>query len=134
MDAVLHAQGYKTEVSPPGPDGGVDILAGSGILGFDHPRLCVQVKSSVSAAGQTVFNELLGVMTKYKAEQGLFVSWGGFTDAVLKDSKKEYFSIRLWDQGDLVDALLANYECLDDELKAELSLKRIWVLVREEEG
>ena len=45
VDAVLRAQGYKTEVSPPGPDGGVDILAGSGALGFDQPRLCVQVKS-----------------------------------------------------------------------------------------
>jgi restriction system protein len=41
VDAVLRAQGYKTEVSPPGPDGGVDILAGSGTLGFDKPRLCV---------------------------------------------------------------------------------------------
>jgi restriction system protein len=134
VDAVLQAQGYKTNMSPPGPDGGVDILAGAGLLGFDHPRLCVQVKSSASAAGQTVFNELLGVMSKYKAEQGLFVSWGGFTDAVIKDAKKEHFSIRLWDQGDLVEAILANYERLDEEIRAELPLKRIWVLVREEEG
>jgi restriction system protein len=43
--AVLRAQGYKTKVMPPGPDGGVDILAGSGPHGFDQPRLCVQVKS-----------------------------------------------------------------------------------------
>lgn len=51
VDAVLRAQGYKTEVSPPGPDGGVDILAGSGSLGFDQPRLCVQVKSGSGAEG-----------------------------------------------------------------------------------
>jgi restriction system protein len=132
VDAILRAQGYKTEVSPPGPDGGVDILAGNGILGFDNPRLCVQVKSSSSQADQKVFNELLGVMSKFKAQQGLFVSWGGYTKAVQQDSKKEYFSIRLWGQGDLVDAILANYEKLDDEIKAELPLKRIWVLVREE--
>lgn len=133
VDAVLRAQGYRTKVSPPGPDGGVDILAGKGILGFDEPRLCVQVKATQSPADQKVFNELLGVMSKYKTQQGLFVAWSGYTKAVLQDAKKEHFSLRLWDQGDLVDALLANYENLDDEIKAELPLKRIWVLVREEE-
>jgi len=133
VDAVLRAQGYRTHMSPPGPDGGVDILAGQGILGFDEPRLCVQVKATSSPADQKVFNELLGVMSKYKTQQGLFVSWSGYTKAVLQDAKKEHFSLRLWDQGDLVDAVLDNYERLDDEIKAELPLKRIWVLVREEE-
>jgi restriction system protein len=38
----------------------------------------------------------------------------------------------LWDQGDVVDAVLQNYERLDDEIKAELPLKRIWVMVNDE--
>lgn len=42
VDAVLNAEGWTTKVSPPGPDGGVDILAGRGSLGLDQPRLCVQ--------------------------------------------------------------------------------------------
>ena len=42
VDAVLKAIGYTTAVSPPGPDGGVDIVAGRGPMGFDPPRLCVQ--------------------------------------------------------------------------------------------
>ncbi len=134
VDAILRAQGYRTKVSPPGPDGGVDILAGKGLLGFDEPRLCVQVKATQAAADQKTFNELLGVMSKYKTQQGLFVSWSGYTKAVLQDAKKEHFSIRLWDQGDLVDAILAYYEHLDEEIRAELPLKRIWVLVRDEEG
>ena len=46
VDAVLRADGWVTKISPPGPDGGVDILAGSGSLGLDVPRLCVQVKSA----------------------------------------------------------------------------------------
>ena len=130
--AVLRAQGYKTKVSPPGPDGGVDILAGSGSLGFDQPRLCVQVKSGISPAGQGVFNELGGVMRRFDSTQGLFVSWGGFTNPVKADARKEFFKIRLWDQGDVVDAVLENYELLDDDIKAELSLKKIWVMVNEE--
>jgi len=48
--------------------------------------------------------------------------------------RPSFFSMRLWDQGNLVDAVLANYEKLDDELRAELPLKRIWVLVRDEES
>ena len=43
--AVLQGQGYAAEVAPPGPDGGVDIVAGSGPMGFDPPRICVQVKA-----------------------------------------------------------------------------------------
>jgi restriction system protein len=132
VDAVLRAQGYKTEVSPPGPDGGVDILAGSGSLGFDQPRLCVQVKSGSGAEGQKTFNELLGVVSKFASQQGLLVSWGGFTNPVRLDARKDFFRIRLWNQGDLVDAVLQNYERLDDEIKAELPLKRIWALVNDE--
>jgi restriction system protein len=132
VDAVLRAQGYRTEVSPPGPDGGVDILAGSGPLGFDRPRLCVQVKSGMGAEGQRTLNELLGVVSKFDSDQGLLVSWGGFTNPVKQDAKKAFFTIRLWDQGDVVDAILQNYERLDDDIKAELPLKRIWIMVEDE--
>ena len=45
VEAILNAQGYTTYRSPEAADGGVDILAGAGPLGFDHPRLCVEVKS-----------------------------------------------------------------------------------------
>ena len=133
--AVLRAQGYKTKVSPPGPDGGVDILAGSGPLGFERPRFCVQVKSGGSAEGQTTLDALRGVLSKYDREQGqgLLVSWGGFTKPVKQDARNDFFKVRLWDQGDVVDAVLENYERLDDETKAELPLKRIWVMVSEED-
>jgi len=132
VNAILRAQGYKTEVSPPGPDGGVDILAGSGLLGFDQPRLCVQVKSGSGAEGQKTLNELHGVVSKFDSGQGLLVSWGGFTNPVKQDARKSFFTIRLWDQGDVVNAILRNYERLDDEIKAELPLKRIWIMVNDE--
>lgn len=132
VDAVLRAQGYRTHVSPPGPDGGVDILAGTGMLGFDNPRLCVQVKSGGAPEGQKTFNELHGVVAKFDSGQGLLVSWGGFTNPVKQDARKSFFTIRLWDQGDLVEAILQNYERLDEEIRAELPLKRIWTMVSDE--
>jgi len=129
---VLAAQGYKVQVSPPGADGGVDIIAGTGPMGFDPPRLAVQVKSSDSPVDVSVLRELQGVMPGFGATQGLIVSWGGFKDSVIKAARQLYFQIRLWDAGDLVAALQDTYANLPEQLQAELPLKRIWTLVTEE--
>jgi restriction system protein len=132
VEAILKAQGFVTERSSPGKDGGVDILAGSGSLGLNEPRLCVQVKSSASQIGVDVLRQLQGTMQNFKAEKGLLIAWGGYTRDALQEAKQSYFSIRLWNQGELIDEITRQYDKFDDELKAELPLKRIWVLVDEE--
>jgi restriction system protein len=132
VDAVLQAEGYLTRVSPPGPDGGVDILAGTGPMGFGPPRLCVQVKSSPSPADVSVLRGLQGVLQNFHAEQGLLVCWGGFKSTVLQEARQSFFTIRLWDSGDLLRMILKNHDRFPDELKAELPLKRIWALVLED--
>ena len=76
VNAVLQAEGYVSQLSPLGPDGGVGILAGRGSLGFEGPRLCVQVKSSESPADVTVFRALQGTMATFKADQGLLAELG----------------------------------------------------------
>jgi restriction system protein len=132
VDAVLQAEGYKTRVSPPGPDGGVDILAGSGPMGFADPRLCVQVKSSASPADVTVLRGLQGILNNFGAKHGLLVSWGGFTSAVHQEARQSFFSIRLWGSGELLQAIFENYDRFPEQLRAELPLRRIWALVPEE--
>jgi len=134
VGAVLTAQGYRVHESPAGPDGGVDILAGRGPMGFDVPRLCVQVKSSDSPVGAEVLNALRGSMASHKADQGLLVAWGGFNANVQKERAKEFFSIRLWDADDLVGMVLDHYDRLTEEIRAELPLKRIWVVVPDGEA
>jgi restriction system protein len=134
VDAVLRADGWMTRVSPPGADGGVDILAGRGALGLDAPRLCVQVKSQNTAADVTVYRTLRGTMGAFKAEQGLLVCWGGFNKAVHREAREGHFAVRIWDSGDLVEAIYRNYEQLPAEIQAELPLKRVWMLVKEEAG
>ena len=42
---LLEKMGYRTRVSPPGPDRGVDILAHRDELGFEPPIIKVQVKT-----------------------------------------------------------------------------------------
>ncbi len=132
VEFVLNAEGYLTLRSPAGPDGGADILAGRGPLGLDPPRLCVQVKSSPTPADVTILRALQGTMSTFKADQGLLVCWGGFNGAVEKEARMSFFSVRLWNADDLVDAILRNYEKLPEELQTEIPVKRTWALVLEE--
>ena len=132
VDEVLSADGWVTKSSPPGADGGVDILAGRGSLGLDDPRLCVQVKSQNSPADVTVYRSLQGTMQTFRAQQGLLVCWGGFTKAILTEVRIGHFSIRLWDNSDLVEAVYRTYQRLPAEVQAELPLKQEWMLVVEE--
>ncbi|MGI4800326.1 MAG: restriction endonuclease [Janthinobacterium lividum] len=128
---MLETEGYRTVVSPAGADGGVDILAGKGPLGFDPPRLVVQVKSQDSAVDVTVLRELQGVMHQFSADQGMLVAWGGVTKALMREAHRLFFQVRIWDSGDVIRTLLQNYEGMSDELKVDLPLKRIWTLAED---
>lgn len=128
IGAILEAQGYKVRVSPAGPDGGVDIVAGKGPLGFDHPRLVVQVKSQSSRVDVPVLRELQGVMRQFGGQQGLLVAWGGVTAPLEREAQRLFFEIRIWDAGDVVRELLATYESLPEDIQASVPLKRIWTL------
>jgi restriction system protein len=128
VEAVLKAQGFTTYRSPEGADGGVDILAASGAFGFDAPRICVQVKSGDSPADRPEFTQLIGAMENVKAEQGLFVSWSDFKQTVYKEVPNKFFKVRLWNQNDLIEQILANYEKLDQDIRAEIPLKQIWTI------
>jgi restriction system protein len=132
VEAIIQAEGFFTVRSTPGPDGGADILAARGVFGLDVPALCVQVKATESPADVTVFRALQGTMTTFQASQGLLVCWGGFTQPVKTEARQHTFRIRLWDQSDLVNAVYRTYERLPEEIQAELPLKRVWTLVREE--
>jgi restriction system protein len=133
VESILKAQGYITRKSEPGKDGGIDILAGSGPLGYNEPRICAQIKSSSSPIDVRVLRELQGVMQRVNAKQGLLVAWGGFTKDSIQEARTLFFSIRLWDEGDLLDEIWKYYETFEEELKAELPLKRILTLVEEKD-
>jgi restriction system protein len=129
VKSILQAQGYVTYHSPAGSDRGVDILAGSGHLGFGSPRICVQVKSEQTPVDHPTFSQLLGTMQATGADQGLLVSWGGFKSTVEREVPRHFFKVRLWDQKTLLDQLFQHYDQLDEELRAEIPLKRIWTVV-----
>lgn len=133
VEGILQAQGYVTYRSPEGADGGADILAGAGPLGFGAPRLCVEVKSESSPIDRPTVDKLLGAVTKFGAQEGLFVSWSGFKSNVQRELASSFFRVRLWTQKELLEALFAHYDTLDEDLKAELPLKRIWMVAAQDE-
>ncbi len=133
VESILKAQGFTTYNSPKGADHGIDIVASPGIIGFGHPRICVQVKSQDSPIEKAVLNQLIGAMQSVGADQGLLVSWGGFKQSFKDERVKNFFKVRLWDQNDLIDNLLANYDKLDEDIRAEIPLKRIWTVALPEE-
>ncbi len=133
VEGILRAQGYTTYRPPTGPDGGADILAGAGPLGFGSPRLVVEVKSEQSPIDRPTVDKLLGSVTKFGANEGLFVSWSGFKNNVQKELAGSYFRVRLWSQTELLDALYDVYDKLDDDLRAEIPLKRIWTVALPED-
>lgn len=131
--AILTAQGFQVHVSPPGPDAGIDIVAGRGTLGFEGPRLVVQVKSGDVTADQPALQGLLGCVQDTHADQGLLVSWSGFKPTVRKRINDLYFRVRFWGRDEIVSALIEAYPRLPEDIRAELPLRPIWTLVAESE-
>ncbi len=140
---ILKAHGYTTMRSKEigqvikntgkGADGGVDILASKGALGFESPRLCVQVKSGIEKLPPKDLRELIGVMDNFKAEYGMLVSWSGFSNDLIKESRGKYFTVRLWSSSDIIREVFEHYDKFSDEFKTRLPLKRIWVLEENKE-
>ncbi len=75
---------------------------------------------------------MTGVMNDCGADQGLLVSLGGFKRTVRAEARRQFFKIRLWDAGDVVDAVLQHYDQFPEDIRADLPLKRVWALVQEE--
>ncbi|KPF81416.1 restriction endonuclease [Novosphingobium sp. AAP93] len=124
---ILNAEGYTTKLSPPGADGGVDILAAGGTLGLGEDRICVQVKSGDGAANHDVVLRLIGSVSNSQAQTGLLVSIGGVNQVAQKELDNNFFKLRLWQMDELLKALFRTYADLKEETRAKLPLKQIWV-------
>jgi restriction system protein len=127
VGAIFEARGFTVTVSPPGPDGGVDLLMGSGPTGLESPRVVGQVKTGQADLDQ--YRSIFGLKESMKADQGLLVAWGGFKKTVRKEARGQHFAMLLWDADDLIDALFDSYGEIRDDIRSRLPLQRTWVLV-----
>jgi restriction system protein len=121
---VLEALGYTAQVSRPGVDQGIDIVATEDPLGVKRPLLKVQCKSGSGAIGSPEVQALNGTLAEN--ELGLFVAIGGFTSQA-RQVASGMPRMRLLGPDDFVDLVLDHYAHLPDEAKEALRLRRVWV-------
>ena len=133
VEAILQAEGYTTYRSSEGADGGADILAGGGELGFGKPQIYVEVKSGSETVDRPTVDKLIGAGQKFGAETCLFVSWGGFKPNVQKELARDFFRVRLWSRKELLEKLFTHYDQLPEEIRLALPLKRVWMVAQQDE-
>jgi uncharacterized protein YdaU (DUF1376 family) len=124
---LLQAMGYaRTIVSPPGPDGGTDILAFRDTLGHQVPHLRVQVKHRAEPSGREDVAALRGIL-RPEREIGLFVATGGFTSGARREAESLSY-IRLIDFDELIDLWIAHEAALSPAMRAQLNLAPVFFL------
>lgn len=122
---LLRAMGYKTRVSPAGPDRGRDIIASPDGFGFQPPRIVVEVKHRERAMGSQEIRSFLG--GRHPQDKGLYVSTGGFSRDALYEAERASIPVALMDLDELVAALIERYDELDLATQQLVPLKRILV-------
>lgn len=125
---ILRAEGMTCKVPSKGADGGIDIIAGSGVLGISAPTIIVQVKSQSSRVGSEVLDQLGGVVSQHGADHGLLVALGGLTPPAQAKVDAQRLKVVVWDAEELVDRLLKHYEVLPDAIKEAIPLRLAWVI------
>ena len=122
---LLRAMGYKTRISPTGPDRGKDIIASPDGFGFDHPRIIVEVKHRPKEAmGAPEIRSFLG--GRHSNDKGLYVSTGGFTKDARYEADRASIPLVLLDLDDLVKELLRHYGTMDMEARTLIPLVNIY--------
>ena len=126
--SILQASGCFVLQTRKGADGGIDVLAGKGDLGFGEPRLCVQVKGRTSPVDLAEYDRLQGNIASFRAQHGLLVSRGGFTKPVHDRNEESFFVLRLWGPDELAQQLLDNYDSLPQDIRADIPLETVRIL------
>ena len=99
---LLVGMGYHVPyVAPPGPDGGVDILAYRDPLGTLAPRIKVQVRHREQKVSAKDVRELEGLLRR-RGDIGLIVSSGGFTSEAVRELRSSGKHIETMDLNRLV--------------------------------
>jgi restriction system protein len=122
---LLRGMGYKTIVSPKGPDRGKDITASPDRLGFEDPRIVVEVKHRPEQKmGAPELRSFLGGRQPH--EKGLYVSTGGFSQEARYEAERASIPVTLMDLDMMVDVLLEHYPQFDEATKRLLPLQQIY--------
>lgn len=129
---ILRAMGYRTTVSPPGPDRGVDVFASRDGLGLEEPRIFVEVKHRTATMGAKEIRAFVG--GRRKGDKCLYVSTGGFSKDALFEADRADVAVTLITLPKLRQLVVDFYEKLDPETRALVPLRRLYWPVVEKGG
>ena len=122
---ILRAMGYRTQVSLPGSDRGIDIFASPDGLGLQEPRIFVEVKHRRgSTMGAEEIRSFLG--GRRPGDRCLYVSTGGFTKDARYEAERANVPLRLVNMSELRALLLQFYEKMDAQSQALIPLRRLY--------
>lgn len=123
---LLNAMGYRTVVSPPGGDRGIDIIAYKDEL---PPRIAVQVKSQDAPISETLLQSLKGAMMP--GDYGLFVALSAYTE-----NAKKFLEVNPIIRGisgvELAELILRYYEQMSEKYQQMIPLKKVYIPVSKE--
>jgi len=75
-------------------------------------------------------NTLITQKTKQRRRLEMVAGFrNGFKLTVDREEPKQFFKVRLWNPKTIIIEIFTNYDKLSDEIKAEIPLKRVWVLL-----
>jgi restriction system protein len=126
--SLVRALGYYVAwISPPGKDGGVDIIAHPDALGTRPPRIKVQVKRTTDKINTDGVRAFLALVNE--DDVGLYVAVGGFTkDAEDFARNQERRRITLINLDQFRKLWIENYSKLDDTARKRFPLSPIYYL------
>lgn len=124
VGGVLRAMGYKTTISPKGPDRGRDIQASPDGLGLEEPRIIVEVKHRSGQMGRKEITSFTGGLRQ--GNKGLYVSTGGFSKEARYEAERSNIPITLIDLDTLVKLIIQYYDNFDVETKRLIPLIKIY--------
>jgi restriction system protein len=130
--SLIRGMGYYVSwISPPGKDGGIDILAWGDPLGTRPPRIKVQVKRRADATNVEGLRSFMSLLSD--DDVGIFVSTGGFTkDAQDTARAQERRKITLVDSERFFDLWVEYYGKLEDSARRKLPIQPIYFLAPED--
>lgn len=126
--ALLEAMDYHIDyIAPPGPDGGLDIIAGLDPLGAKKPRIKVQVKRKNATITPDDYRSFASLI--HPDEVGIFVNIGGFTKPTQEEARKDtQRRVTLVDARKLVDLWVEHADKIDRMKRNLLPLKPVFFL------
>lgn len=116
--------GYKTIISPTGPDKGKDIVASPDGLGLEDPKILVEVKHRNGSMGAPEIRNFMGVLQGNN--KGLYVSTGGFTKEAEYEAERSNNQITLMDIDLLVQFILQYYDNFDNDARNLIPLRKMY--------